>query len=67
MRVVEERCSFCGRPRSEVRALVAGKAAMICDACASWAKSADAAIAFCATCTPVRGWHAANCLEKGIA
>src|SRR5450631_589466 len=32
---LDRRCAFCGRPRSEVRKLVAGPGVFICDRCIS--------------------------------
>lgn len=59
----EQRCSFCGASRAEVRSLIAGPSVSICDACAHLAiqilleetaepVSGDAVCSFCRKARP---------------
>lgn len=61
------KCSFCERSKPEVRVLVAGKHAHICDGCVAICSAEAAPLAFCHACTPVDGRHAADCIERDIA
>lgn len=60
-------CSFCGKAREQVDALVAGLRAMICDNCIKWVAREDAPVAYCHWCiTSDDGKHSSECPERGV-
>lgn len=60
-------CSFCGKTRREVRVLIKGLHALICDGCVARADSGAAELAHCASCAVFNGQHAESCPEREIA
>jgi hypothetical protein len=59
-----DECSFCGKCRAEVRAMVSGVAGKFCDVCVERARTGKLYVAFCASCTPQNGQHAPTCTDS---
>lgn len=63
MRPAKPACSFCGKSKPEIGALVKGRKARICDRCIRHVASEHATVAYCAECKVRGGSHAVDCPE----
>ncbi|AKU93399.1 hypothetical protein AKJ09_00063 [Labilithrix luteola] len=58
-----ECCSFCKKTRKQVKVLIRGKHAFICNLCVGLAQTPLARVAHCVECTVVNGKHDPECPE----